>query len=111
MTAASLRAGLNYAGKGETSPPGCFYRRKPVQSLNSRRMEVYFTPDTQAQLQQLAATEGKDAARVVEETVTRMLERRAQFLEGVDRGIQAADRGEFVEDDEVRRWLEERERS
>lgn len=74
-------------------------------------MEVHFTPEQEAQLQQFAASKGKDAARVVEETVTRVLEQRVQFLEGVERGIAAADRGEFVEDDEVRRWLEERERS
>jgi len=74
-------------------------------------MEVHFTPDTQEQLQQLAASEGKNAAQVVEESITRMLQRRAQFLEGVERGIAAAERGEFVEDDEVRRWLDERQRS
>lgn len=74
-------------------------------------MEVHFTPDTQAQLQQLAASEGKNAAQVVEETVTRVLQRREQFLEGVERGIAAADRGELVEDDDVRSWLEQRERS
>ena len=74
-------------------------------------MEVHFTPDTQAQLQQLAASEGKNAAQVVEETIARVLEKRAKFLEGVQRGIDAADRGELVDDDEVRRWLEERERS
>ena len=74
-------------------------------------MEVHFTPLTQAQLQQLAASEGKNAAQVVEETITRVLERRAKFLEGVQRGIDAADRGELVDDDEVRHWLEERERS
>ena len=74
-------------------------------------MEVHFTPDTQAQLQQLAASEGKNAAQVVEETVTRVLQRRAQFLEGLERGIAAADRGEFVEDDDVRSWLDQRERS
>jgi predicted transcriptional regulator len=74
-------------------------------------MEVHFSPETEAQLEQLAARDGKDAARVVEETMTRVLEERAQFFAGVQRGIDAADRGEFVEDDEVRRWLEERERS
>lgn len=58
-----------------------------VQSLNSERMEVHFTPNTQARIQQLAASEGKDAEQVVEETVTRVMERRAQFLEGVERGI------------------------
>lgn len=69
-------------------------------------MEVHFTPDTEAQLKQFAASEGKDAAQLVEETVARMLERRAQFLEGVERGIAAADRGEFVDSQEVRANLE-----
>ncbi len=64
-------------------------------------MEVHFTPDTEAQLRQFAASEGKDAARVVEETVARMLERRVQFLEGVNRGIAAADRGDLIEHEEV----------
>lgn len=72
-----------------------------MQSLNFRRMEVHFTPDTQTQLQQLAASEGKDAAQLVQETVTRMLQRRAQFLEGVEQGIAAADRGELIDHDEV----------
>ena len=64
-------------------------------------MEVHFTPDTEARLKQFAASEGKDAAQLVEETVNRMLERRAQFLEDVERGIAAANRGEFVDSKEV----------
>ena len=64
-------------------------------------MEVHFAPDTEAQLKQFAASKGKDAAQVVEETVARMLERQAQFIEGVNRGIAAADRGELVGHDEV----------
>ena len=64
-------------------------------------MEVHFTPDTEAQLQQFAAKEGKHAAQVVEETITRMLERRTEFLAGVERGIAAADRGELVSHEEV----------
>jgi len=64
-------------------------------------MEVHFTPDTEAQLKQFAAKEGKDAAQVVEETVARMLERHSQFIEGVKRGIEQADRGEFEEHEEV----------
>ena len=64
-------------------------------------MEVHFTPDTEAQLQQFAANEGKHAAQVVEESITRMLERRTEFLAGVERGIAAADRGELVSHEEV----------
>lgn len=60
-------------------------------------------------VEQFAASEGKDAAQVVQETVTRVLERREQFLEGVDRGIAQAGRGELIDDEEVRLWLEQHE--
>jgi predicted transcriptional regulator len=64
-------------------------------------MEVHFAPDTEAQLKQFAASKGKDAAQVVEETVARMLERQAHFIEGVNQGIAAADRGDLIDHDEV----------
>ena len=64
-------------------------------------MEVHFPPDTEARLQQFAASEGKDAARVVVEAVTRMLERRAEFLAGVQRGLEQADRGELIDHADV----------
>lgn len=64
-------------------------------------MEVHFNADTQAKLEQFAATAGMPAAQLVEETITRVLERRAKFLEGVDEGIAAADRGDLIEHDEV----------
>jgi predicted transcriptional regulator len=57
-------------------------------------MEIHLAPGTDAQLQHLASSQGKDAAQVVEETVTHMLKRHAEFAEGVERGIAAADRGE-----------------
>ena len=60
-------------------------------------------------VEKFAASEGKDAAQVVQETVTRVLERREQFLEGVDRGIAQAGRGELIDDEEVRLWLEQHE--
>ena len=64
-------------------------------------MEVQFEPDVQAQLNQFAASQGKAAAQVVEETVARMLQRQAQFTEGVNRGIAAANRGDLIEHAEV----------
>jgi predicted transcriptional regulator len=71
-------------------------------------MEVHFTPNTETQLKQFAARKGKDAAQVVEETVSNMLERQASFIEGVERGIAAADLGDLLDHDEVVRrigWL------
>jgi predicted transcriptional regulator len=77
---------------GLDTSPGCSY---------PWGMEVHFAPDTEAQLKQFAASKGKDAAQVVEETVARMLERQAQFIEGVNQGIAAADRGDLIDHDEV----------
>lgn len=82
-----------------------------MQSLNSEAMEINLTPNTEAQLQHLATSQGKQPAQVAEETLTRVLQHQAEFIEGVQRGIAAADRGEFVEDKDVRLWPEERERS
>ena len=42
----------------------------------------------------LAVSQGKAAERVVEETVARVLRQQTQFIEGVNRGIAAADRGD-----------------
>ncbi|MDQ2776773.1 MAG: hypothetical protein M3Y57_17915 [Acidobacteriota bacterium] len=64
-------------------------------------MEVHFTTATEAQLKQFAASKGKDAAQVVQETVSNMLERQARFVEGVERGIASADRGDLLGHDEV----------
>ena len=69
-------------------------------------MEVHFAPDTEAQLKRFAASKGKDAAQVVEEAIARMLQRQAGFIEGVNRGIAAADRGDLLEHDEVLNRIE-----
>lgn len=67
----------------------------------SHHMEVHFSADTQAKLEQFAATAGKDPAQLVEETVTRLVERRAEFLAGVEEGITAADQGDLIDHEEV----------
>jgi predicted transcriptional regulator len=69
-------------------------------------MEVHFTTATEAQLKQFAASKGKDAAQVVQETVSNMLERQARFVEGVERGIASADRGDLLGHDEVVEHIE-----
>jgi predicted transcriptional regulator len=65
-------------------------------------MEVHFTPEQEAQLSQLASHAGKqDAEHLVKDAALRLLEDARRFREGVERGIAAADRGEFVENNEV----------
>jgi predicted transcriptional regulator len=64
-------------------------------------MEVHFPPDVETRLQQVAVANGKDAEQLVKDTVARMLENQARFAAGVQRGIEQADRGEFVEHQDV----------
>lgn len=64
-------------------------------------MEVHFNPDLQARLAHFAAQEGRDANGLVQDALMRYLEDEARFLEGVERGIAAAERGEFVEEEEM----------
>jgi predicted transcriptional regulator len=64
-------------------------------------MEVHFSPDVETQLQQVALANGKDAEQLVKDTVARMLENQNRFIAGVQRGIEQADRGEFVEHKDV----------
>ena len=74
-------------------------------------MHVGFGPEVEAQLQLVASRNGKDAEQLVKDTVNRMLESQARFISGVERGIAAADRGEFVEHNEVVRRLDQLFRS
>jgi len=69
-------------------------------------MEVHFSPDVETRLQQVAFANGKGAEQLVKDTVSRMLENQAHFINGVQRGIEQADRGEFVEHQEVRRRID-----
>jgi predicted transcriptional regulator len=64
-------------------------------------MEVHFSPDVEARLRQVASANGKDAEQLVKDTAARMLENQARFIAGVQRGIEQADRGEFVEHKDV----------
>jgi predicted transcriptional regulator len=67
----------------------------------SKGMEVHFSPEVETRLQQVASANGKDAEQLVKDTVARMLDNRARFIAGVQRGIEQADRGEFVEHKDV----------
>jgi predicted transcriptional regulator len=70
-------------------------------SRTLKGMEVHFSPDVETQLQQVASANGKNAEQLVKDTVARMLENQARFIAGVQRGIEQADRGEFVEHKDV----------
>jgi predicted transcriptional regulator len=64
-------------------------------------MEVHFTPEQEAQLSQIAAQVGKDAEQLVKDAALRLVEEDARFRAAVREGIEQADRGEFVEEEEM----------
>jgi predicted transcriptional regulator len=71
-------------------------------------MEVRFTPDQQAKLARMAAAQHRTSEILVQEAVERLLSHDEWFSEEVDKGLAAADRGDFVEHDDVRRMIEGR---
>jgi predicted transcriptional regulator len=74
-------------------------------------MEVHFTPEQEAQLAQIATTEGTEPERLVKEAALRLLQEDARFRAAVREGIAQADRGEFIEEDEMDARLEQMLRS
>ena len=64
-------------------------------------MEVHFTREQESRLARLAAQSGTDARRFVTDVVTRYLDEDARFLAAVEKGLAAAARGEFIEEEEM----------
>jgi predicted transcriptional regulator len=64
-------------------------------------MEVRFTPEEEARLAKIATQEGLDPQELVKEAALRLLEDDTRFRAGVRKGIEQADRGEFVEEEEM----------
>jgi predicted transcriptional regulator len=64
-------------------------------------MEVHFTPEQEAQLANIATTSGTNAEHLVKEAALRLLKDDIRFRAAVREGIAQADRGEFVEENEM----------
>jgi predicted transcriptional regulator len=69
-------------------------------------MEVDFTPEQQAQLAPMATKAGTPPERLVTKVVAHYLDEEARFLAAVEKGIAAAKRGEFIEEEEMDARLE-----
>jgi predicted transcriptional regulator len=69
-------------------------------------MEVHLSPEQQAQLAQIATKAGTDPERLATSVVVRYLDEEARFLAAVETGIAAAERGEFIEEEEMDARLE-----
>jgi predicted transcriptional regulator len=73
-------------------------------------MQVRFTPEEEARLLKIATQEGVDPEELVKDAALRLVEDYALFRAGVRKGIEQADRGEFIEekemDERVKRMLQ-----
>ena len=74
-------------------------------------MEVHFTPEQEAQLAQIATKAGTGAEQLVKDAALRLLREDAHFRAAVREGIAQADRGEFIEEQEMGARLEQMLRS
>lgn len=73
-------------------------------------MEVGFTPDEEARLREIADHSGRDVHALVRNAAIRLIEEDNEFREFVRAGVAAADRGEFIDEEEmearIRRMLQ-----
>jgi predicted transcriptional regulator len=76
-----------------------------------KSMEVHFTPEQEAQLAQIAAKAGTDAERLVKDAALRLLQEEARYRAAVRESIAEADRGEFIEEEEMDARFEQMLRS
>jgi predicted transcriptional regulator len=64
-------------------------------------MEVRLTPEQEARLAEIAAETGTKPERLVKDILIRYLDDEARFLAAVETGIAAAERGDFIEEEEM----------
>ena len=64
-------------------------------------MELHFTPEQEAQLARVARHAGKPVEQFLTEAALGTLHENDRFLEAVEKGIAAANRGEFIEEEEM----------
>jgi predicted transcriptional regulator len=69
-------------------------------------MEVHFTPEQEAELAKVAGISGVDTEAFVRNAALRLLDE-AEYLAAVQKGIDEADRGEFIEEEEMDMRVEE----
>ena len=69
-------------------------------------MEVQFTPEQQAKFSLIASRSGSSPESLVTSVIGRYIDEEVRFLTAVENGIAAADRGEFLEEEEMDARLE-----
>jgi predicted transcriptional regulator len=72
-----------------------------ASSRNLKTMNIHLTSEQEARITRIAAEAGTDPERVATEVVARYLDDQERFLAAVEKGLAAAQRGEFIEEDEM----------
>jgi predicted transcriptional regulator len=73
-----------------------------------RSMEVNIGADLQAKLTRLATEQGRDTQALVREAIERLVDCDEWFLREVENGLAAADRGELIDHEDVRKLIDRR---
>ena len=73
-------------------------------------MNVRFSPELEAKLNRLAAQQGREREALVVEAVERVINYDEWFVNEVEKGLAAADRGEFVDHEDVKKRIDQRYR-
>jgi predicted transcriptional regulator len=71
-------------------------------------MEVNIGPDLQAKLARLASERGRDTQALVQEAIERFVDYDDWFLREVELGLAAADRGEFIDHEDIGKLIDRR---
>jgi predicted transcriptional regulator len=73
-------------------------------------MEVRLKADLQEKLTRLANEQGRDSESLVVEAVERLVNYDEWFLQEVKKGLAAAERGDFVGHEDVKKLIDDRYR-
>ena len=84
--------------------------RAPATRVILAVMELDLTPETQARLNELAQRTHRGTDELLAEAVDHLVAYNEWLRRKVGDSMVAADRGETVPDEDVRAWLEQRER-
>ena len=64
-------------------------------------MEVHFTPEQESKLSEIASQGGTDAEQLVKNAAFCLLDRDARFRSSMRKGMEKADREDFVDEREM----------
>jgi len=64
-------------------------------------MEVHFTPEQEAKLAQSAAQQGRNPDEFVRQVLARYFDEDSLFVDGVRRGEESLERGEYLTHEQV----------